>query len=548
MHRRAFGACVSSGLLLYFFCFATLFVSSTRPRELERANYLGVPAFSPPPGRAELQAIQPHSAASFTERRRIFPPPTSISEDEGSFSDDPLGPSVQRPGADDDTRSPPEEEQLREQPSGRLAKLRRFVGNMGRRARSRLRRIWAGIKRGAAKVKMGARRAARAVYQKLPRIRRQSKQQPLYPRGREEEEGERSRSTSASSGSSEEEFLPALTPEEYSAKYGGGGETAEGRAAAAEPEAVSEAVPNDCLEFLMGVNRYVLNASRRVPELCALWSRFSGTCNVSKLRDTDILAGNLAELLVRAKQLGRSDTSFNAAKLRLALALARAQDRVARAGKNTDKACWLVRVQQVMKRMTREERELFERVLENPMSAARDPLSALARMGHLMNLVEKDADSCVEKAKAEILERERLQDVLMAQREKLQTTLRKTKLAPAEDQEAEELVRDLLLLHNREFCSSEIMSIVAQHAKNIKAFIIDFKASGNGKRWWKIQLPMKIASIMPIARGSKAVPSHISKGCRAYEKSKQPKRITEVANFMEWFWEVALQRGDDYQR
>ncbi|CDJ42246.1 hypothetical protein, conserved [Eimeria tenella] len=546
MNRRAFGACASSGLLLYFFCFANSFVLSTRPRELDRANYLGVPSFSPPPERAEFQAIQPQSAASFIERRRIFPPPTSISE-EGDFPENPVGPSVQRAGADDETRSPPEEEQLQAPPRGRLERLRRFVGNMGRRARSRLRRIWTGIKRGAAKVKMGARRAARAVYRKLPRIRRQSKQQPSYRErllSGEGEEGE----ASTSASSSEEEFLPALTPEEYSAKYGSGVGKAEERAAAAEPEAVSEVVPNDCLEFLMGVNRYVLNASRRVPELCALWSRFSGTCNISKLRDTDILAGNLAEVLVGAKKLSRRDTSFSAVKLRLALALARAEDRVARAGRETDKACWLARVQQVMKRMTREERELFETILESPMSVARDPLSALAQMGHLMNLVEKDGDSCVEKAKAEVLERERLQDVLMAQRDKLEATLRTRKLTPGEEQEAEELMRDLLLLRNREFCSNEIISIVAQHAKNIKAFIIDFKASENGRRWWKIQIPMKISSIMPIARGSKSVPSHIAKGCRAYEKSKLPRRITEVATFLEWFWEVALQRGDDYQQ
>ena len=68
-----------------------------------------------------------------------------------------------------------EQRQKDQQPqrrSGRLQRLRRAIGRMGVAAKEKLRRIWQHLRRGASRAKGAARRAAVAVFKRLPRLRR----------------------------------------------------------------------------------------------------------------------------------------------------------------------------------------------------------------------------------------------------------------------------------------------------------------------------------------------------------------------------------------
>ncbi|CDJ42250.1 hypothetical protein, conserved [Eimeria tenella] len=619
MRWRTAYLCRTSCLLLCIFTFSkALFASSARPRKPYGAAVLSVPSVDAPLGRPQPAAANKGPEFSFAEAQKGFPSFSNVQDNEERSLEELQG--AQGPdiwgGAGSGSSTP----QARQQPHGRRrSRLRRVFQNVRRRAAEKMRRLWRGIRRGAARLKAGARRAARAIFRRLPVLRRRQRgpkaepeapqpsltapaglaglgvaaaaalpaaagaataageaagepsapeaQPPVEPAAesppakeleKEEREAEPQTETPPSSPPESDEFVEALTPEAYRALYPPSQPEKEEDAAAAVPAEAppaappaapagpAEPVPEDCAEFLLEFSDNLKWVNDRAPELCALWSLFAREPNISRGGTMEPRAFEISKQISEAKLLEPADSSFNATKLRVTLDLAQAEDGVARAGKYTDDFCWFTRPESIMKRLSPEEKEAADEVTNNYVGFLRNPCTVFDRLMRHMDVAEVDANICVEKAEEEIKVREVLKEVLMAQRNRLEEAVQSLNLTPHQMRVGNDAIKDLQQLSNRESCSMEILHITKEHAKNIKTFIIDYKA--NGHHWWKVQWPGKIAGIMPSARGSKIVPPHVAKECRAYENSKQPSDPSEVTELLEWFWEVALLRSEAGQQ
>lgn len=298
--------------------------------------------------------------------------------------------------------------------------------------------------------------------------------------------------------------------------------------------------------FLLRLSRNMLWINDNVPELCALWSLFMRVPNLTRYRTTQELALDVSKQVTAAKKLSPADNSFTATKLRLTLAVARAEDAVARAGKYTDDVCWLTRPEAIMRMLNADEEMVVNEASKNYMSFLRSPTTFFDGLMRIMNMAQADVVPCLERAHEEIKARQQLQQTLRTQEDSLRRAMQSQRLSVQDQQEGNEALRDLRLLASREFCSIEILHLITAHSVSIKAFIADYKA--HGKSWWKMQWPIKLAGIMTPSRGSKAVPPQVAKGCKAYESSKPPTNISQVSDFLEWMWEVALLRSEQDQQ
>ncbi|CDJ63894.1 hypothetical protein, conserved [Eimeria necatrix] len=616
MRSRTSAVCVSSCLLLCLFAFLNdSFVSSTRPPQRYGASLLTMPSWGASLQRPQQVAMHRKLEYSFADRQEgspegfeSSPPGLDLQEEARMPPEEPQGTQASGTWSRAGTNSSSQQAK-KQQLKGRLQRLRVALGNMKRRARERIRKFWQGIKRGAARVKAGARRAAQAIYRRIPKLRRKGREaaptaeaiQPAAaasaglaglglaaaaePQGAEggaaaaeaaggPSEGETTPSmesisrslstkmrelkerqaeppTRAPSGEeSEEEFFEALSPEEYRQRYKSEGAAAAAPAAAAPaaaaPAAAAAAVPEDCPMFLLRLSRNLLWINESLPELCALWSLFMRLPNLTRYRSTQDLALAVSKQVTAAKQLSPADKSFAATKLRVTAALARAEDAVARAGKYTDDVCWFTRPEAIMRMLNADEEMVLNEASKNYMSFLRDPNTFFQGLMRIMNLAQADAVPCLERANEEVKARQQLQHTLRTQEDTLRKAMQSQRLSVQDQQEGSEALRDLRLLASREFCSLEILHLITAHTVSIKAFIADYKA--NGRRWWKMQWPIKLAGIMTPSRGSKAVPPAVAKGCKAYESSKPPTNVSEVSDFLEWMWEVALLRSEKDQQ
>ncbi|CDJ54095.1 hypothetical protein EBH_0079920 [Eimeria brunetti] len=293
-----------------------------------------------------------------------------------------------------------------------------------------------------------------------------------------------------------------------------------------------------CLKFLPSMPGTVKQLIRDWRGHCMFWTLFlrhKGNLG-ARFDDLEILAAQTRDSILRAEGLKGTEHSLEAQILRMTLALALGEEVVAKAADASREFCWFLNPDNLFKKANSRE----EAVLENlhPVSFFANPLHYMQPLRRLVEMVYADSFRCLSSIQTEIIAREELQGIFGSEKQKLETTLKQLtqSLSGGQTGDVLQAIGELEMLRNRESCSIEQSHLDAAQAKNIQAFVADYRV--NGMNWWRAQWPLKLQACRPLNKGSSAVPQDISETCRAYESSSPPKNGSDVGTILRWLWEA----------
>ncbi|CDJ50710.1 hypothetical protein EBH_0086120 [Eimeria brunetti] len=509
---------------------------------------------------------------------------------------------------------------------GRLARLREALQRMRGSAKNKLHRLWQRIRSGASRAKRAARRAAIAVYKRLPRLRK-ARRVPEAARGvaatrlagaglagaavglgpakavlegtETPEKGEASTPVSpsipttstsaeeaaappvkegttapASEGhgqaeeteewhealtpeqveSANEEWHDAVTPEELDQLLARARESEKlqkekepvaeevevqkAKSDRKRDEAVELGLSPQCLKFLPSMPGTVKQLIRDWRGHCMFWTLFlrhKGNLG-AHFDDLEILAAQTRDSILRAEGLKGTEHSLEAQILRMTLALALGEEVVAKAADASREFCWFLNPDNLFKKANSREEEVLDNL--HPVRFFANPLQYMQPLGRLVEMVYADSFRCLSSIQTEIIAREELQGTFGSEKQKLETTLKQLtqSLSGGQTGDVLQAIGELEMLRNRESCSIEQSHLDAAQAKNIQAFVADYRV--NGMNWWRAQWPFKLKACKPLKKGSSVVPQDISEICRAYESSSPPKNGDDVGTILRWLWEA----------